>query len=203
MKSPFRKRPRLLADVDDVQANYKQAFIAAVNASGVRQLKPDHVFTEWDLSKSLGLTEEEDAKVYALINMPGFARNLNPFPGAIEGVKKIMEIADVLFVTSPLKSSPTWSYDRMEWLKSYYGDEQGQKVVSTGEKYAVDGDFLVDDKPDHVVSWQEVHPMGTAILWLTPQNMRMAPKNIIALASWDMVFYAVAARAKLMESSSK
>lgn len=191
MVSPFRTRPRFLCDVDDVLANYKQGFIAAVNASGVRSLTYDHVFTDWDLSKSLGLTEEEDDKVYSLINLPGFAANLNPMPGAVEGVKKIAMVADVIFVTSPLKTSPTWTYDRMAWLKKQFGDEQGEKIISTAEKHAVDGDFLCDDKPAHCTEWQAEHPLGVAILWITPQNLRMAPKNITGMASWDMVWHAV------------
>ena len=199
--STFRTRPRFLCDVDDVICNYKQGFIAAVNASGVRQLKPDHVFTDWDLSKSLGLTDTEDDKVYALINLPGFAQNLSPLPGAIEGVKKIMEIADVLFVTSPLKTSQTWGYDRMHWLQKYFGEEQGKKVVSTSEKYAVEGDFLLDDKPGHITEWQAQHPRGHAILWITPQNMHMAPKNMVGLASWGMVFGAVDGLAQLMKAA--
>jgi 5'(3')-deoxyribonucleotidase len=190
-----------LCDVDDVLANYKQGFIAAVNASGVRQLKPDHVFTDWDLSKSLGLTEEEDDEVYMLINQPGFAQNLAPLPGAVDGVRKIMEIADVLFVTSPLKTSPTWGYDRMHWLQKYFGEELGKKVVSTAEKHAIDGDFLCDDKPDHVVQWQAEHPRGRAILWITPQNMRMAPRDVFGLASWGMVYAVVEGLAKLMKAA--
>lgn len=201
MKSPFRKRPRFLCDVDDVICNYKQGFIAAVNASGVRQIKSDHVFTNWDLSKSLGLTDEEEDKVYALINMPSFALNLAPLPGAVEGVKRIMEIADVLFVTSPLKTSPTWSYERMHWLQKYFGEEPGEKVISTHEKYAVEGDFLLDDKPDHVVEWQAQHPRGHAILWITPQNMRMAPKDVSGLASWGMVLGVVDGLAQLMKAA--
>ena len=201
--SPFRNKPRFLCDVDDVLANYKEGFIGAVNVSGVRVLKPDHVFTQWDLSKLLGLTDEEDDKVYALINQPGFAFNLNPFPGAIEGVQKIMEFADVQFVTSPLKTSPTWAYDRMHWLQKYFGEEQGAKVISTHEKYMVDGDFLCDDKPDHCVEWQGAHPAGMSILWLTPQNLRMVPKHILGLSNWDMIEVWVRRYALLMKQASK
>lgn len=198
-QSPFRDRPRFLCDVDDVLANYKEGFISVVNITGVRKLKPDHRFTEWDLSKSLGLNEEEDNKVYSLINMPGFASMLNPCPGAVEGVQAIMEVADVQFVTSPLKTSPTWAYDRMVWLQKYFGEEQGVKITSTHEKYMVDGDFLCDDKPEHCTQWQAAHPMGVAILWLTQQNLRMAPRDILGLAEWGMVKEIVAGRAQLMK----
>lgn len=202
MNPRFRTKPRFLCDVDDVLANYKQGFIAAVNYSGVRQLKPDHVFTEWDLSKSLGLTKEEDDEVYSIINLPEFAFNLVPFPGAVEGVRAIMKVADVQFVTSPLKTSPTWAYDRMRWLQKYFGEEQGVKITSTHEKFMVDGDFLCDDNPEHCVAWQAQHPTGTALLWLTPQNLHMAQKTkVLGLASWGMVYSVVEGLANLMKAA--
>lgn len=195
----FRSRPRFLCDVDDVLANYVQGFVAAVLATGVRDIKMDHPFDDWDLSKSLGLTEEEDNKVYSLINMPGFATRLNPMPGAVEAVKKIAQIADVLFVTSPLKSSPTWAFDRTAWLQKHFGTEQGNKVASTGEKYAVSGDFLLDDKPEHCAEWHTENPLGLAMLWSTGRNLtKPPPYGVAVVGNWPMVYALVEAKADLM-----
>lgn len=194
MVMSFRSRPRFLCDVDDVVANYVQGFVSAVIATDVRPgIKQDHVFTEWDLSKSLQLTEEEDNKVYSLINMPGFASMLNPLPGAVEGVMKLMKIADVFFVTSPLKSSPTWAYDRRLWLEKLFGDDT--KIVSTHEKFLVDGDFLLDDKPEHCSEWSAEHPFGWAMLWSTGRNAGDVPLGVPLVGHWELVYKLVEKRA--------
>lgn len=194
----FRSRPRFLCDVDDVLASYVQGFTAAVIATGVRSILMDHPYDDWDLSKSLKLTDEEETKVYSLINSPGFASMLMPCAGAVDGLKAVMKVADVLFVTSPLKSSPTWAYDRRRWLEKYFGEEQGRKIISTSEKYAVDGDFLLDDKPEHCIEWQAEHPAGTALLWATGRNL--AGKLIHSTVnSWELVYELVNLKAKMMK----
>lgn len=198
MTATFRSRPRFLCDVDDVLANYCQGFTACVISTGVRNIKMDHPYDDWDLSKSLGLTDEEEAKVYSLINMPGFATMLQPCPGAVDGLKKVMEMADVLFVTSPLKSSPTWAHDRRLWLEKYFGDEQGKKIVSTHEKYAVDGDFLLDDKPEHCAGWSAEHLMGIPLLWSTGRNTAKIPNGVALVGNWLLVYELVKTRADMM-----
>ncbi len=186
--------------MDDVLADFVQGFTSAVLATGVRKLSPDHPYNEWDLSKSLNLSEEEDNKVYSLINMPGFATMLSPLPEAVAGLKKVMKIADVLFVTSPLKSSPTWAHDRRLWLEKQFGEEQGEKIVSTSEKYAVDGDFLLDDKPEHCSAWSKEQPTGMALLWATDRNNGPDAVGLTRVNNWDLVYELVKLRAQWMKT---
>ena len=193
------RKPVFLCDVDDVVVDYVEGFTAAVITSGVRNITMSHTYDEWDLSKSLKLTKEEDQKVYALINMPGFAARLNPCAGAVDGIKRIQRIADVCWVTSPLRSSPTWAFDRREWLEHYFGEEQ--KIISTSEKHRVDGDFLLDDKPDHCKKWQHAHPLGNALLWSTGRNTRAVPDGVLLVNTWPMVLELVRTRAKLLEAA--
>ncbi len=189
------KRPRFLCDVDDVIANYIQGFISAVKATGVRDIEHDHIFDQWDLAASLKLTQKEEHKVYDLIETPGFATRLNPCPGAVPAIKKIAELCDVFFVTSPLKTSPTWAYDRLQWLITQFGDEQGKKVVSTSEKYAVDGDYFLDDKIEHCRAWQEAHPRGITFLWHSAQRPIVAealtPPTLMVTDDWNTVLQTV------------
>lgn len=198
-----RSKPRFLCDCDDVVANYVQGFVSAVVALGIRDIKYDHPFDEWDLSKSLKLTEVEDDAVYSLINLPGFAQRLNPLEGAVHGVKEIMKICDVIWVTSPLRSSPTWAYDRAQWLDKYFG--AGQKIVSTHEKYAVDGDFFLDDKPKHTKLWQEAHPMKLTMLWSTGRNTARgvgAPPGVALVGNWKTVLDMVVLTANTLHRSA-
>lgn len=188
MTTSRSEKPRFLCDCDDVVVNYVQGFVSAVIATGVRDIKHDHKFDEWDLSKSLKLTEEEDNQVYSLINMPGFAQRLNPCPGAVEGMKEVMKLCDVIWVTSPLRSSPTWAFDRQHWLDAHFGGEQ--KVCSTHEKYAVDGLYFLDYKPEHTELWHKEHPMKMSMLWSTGINTARGvgvPSDVVLVDNWQVV----------------
>ncbi len=183
-----RSKPRFLCDCDDVVVNYIQGFVSAVIATGVRDIKHDHKFDDWDLSKSLKLTKAEDDAVYSLINMPGFAQRLNPCEGAIHGMKEVMKLCDVVWVTSPLRTSPTWAFDRQQWLDKYFGAEQ--KVISTHEKYAVDGLYFLDDKPKHTELWLREHPMKLSMLWSTGRNTARGvgtPPGVTLVGNWETV----------------
>jgi 5'(3')-deoxyribonucleotidase len=181
-------KPRVLIDVDDVIVNFKQVFISAVTSAGLRNI--DHTWrrSTWDLAKDLGLTEGEESDAFALINLPGVAdRMMFELPGAVAGVKSIIEIADVYFVTSPSKNSPTWSFDRRNWLVRHFGEEQGSKVCHVHDKFIVSGDFLVDDKPENVLLWKDAWPLSTAIYW-SGELMPRAPRSDILVANaWPQV----------------
>lgn len=196
-------KPTVLVDVDDVVVSFTRGFTAAVIATGVRDIDFDYPYSEWDLSKSLQLTKQEDDQIYALINMPGFASSLAPIPGAVENVKKLMTTCEVYFVTSPLDSSPTWAHDRQESLNSLFGKEHA-RVVSTHFKATVGGDILVDDKPDNTAAWADAHPGGTAVLWLTGRNSKSVYKpNVLRTNNWQSVHDAAARYAKVYALTSK
>lgn len=107
----------------------------------------------------------------------------------------------MFFVTSPLKSSTTWSYDRRLWLEKYFGEDA--KIVITHEKHTVDGDFLCDDKPAHCSEWQAEHPIGMALLWSTGRNAGQLPPGVPLVGNWDLVHKLVETRAKAMAVGKK
>lgn len=184
----FRSRKRVLVDVDDVIVNFKQAFISAVIAKGLRNI--DHTWrrSTWDLAKDLGLTDKEEKEAFSLINMPGVADEMmNALPGAVEGVQNLMELADVYFITSPSKTSPTWSFDRRNWLVRHFGEEQGSKVGHVHDKFIVFGDFLVDDKPENVMLWKDAWPLSTAIYWSGELMPRSPRPDIMVANAWPQI----------------
>lgn len=180
MISPFREL-RVLFDVDGVIADYAQLHVAAVIASGARKIPEAWRPSQWDINKELKLTKEEADRVHRLVSFPGAAKSLVPFPGAVAAVKRIAKVADVYFVTTPMPNSPTWGFDRVEWLKDMFGDELGEKVVLTQHKYLIPADYLVDDKVDNCKTWQECN-LGIALRWRVP-GMDMDP-DLINVSDW-------------------
>lgn len=176
---------RVLFDVDSVIANLVQVFVSAIATAGIRQLPPGWKPKQFDIATDLGFTNDEERRMYNVLKLPGIAKMVHPYPGAIEGVKRIAKIADVFFVTTPMKGSPTWANDRTEWLKKHFGEELGGKWVYTEYKYVVFGEILVDDRPENCIEFEKAWPGSIALRWCPP-GIPVEPKcnNV---NTWEMV----------------
>lgn len=140
------------------------------------------------------------------MNRIGWCAALKPTPGSIEAVRALREIAHVEVVTSPLKTSPTWMAERVEWLERFYGFDYDEVHFVT-KKFRVVGDFLIDDKPEHIAEWaagmarlREDEVAGAnrvphALLWDMPYNQGTPPELpglpgpavVARVKSWDQV----------------
>lgn len=175
---------RVLLDVDGVVADFRGAFYRAANV-----LLPRKVFAvtppQWDISAELGLSNEEESRIYDWVRSPGYALRMEIYAGAVAGVATLRQIADVYFVTSPVRLTKkdrdwynsrahiswpeiTWMHDREEWLMRTFGVDE-HHVVHTSSKELICGDFFVDDKPAHVDRWAAAQP-GLALIWDQPYN---------------------------------
>lgn len=162
-------KPRLLIDVDGVIANFNKLFLSCLlEATGIKKKESD--VTMWDLEKVLGLTPRQGEQTWNLVNLPGRAFQLEPYPGAVEAIKELDIVTDVYFVTSPVPTSPTWSFDRDKWLQQHFGLHLGGRVVYTHQKHVCTGAYFVDDKPSNVVTWNRHHPNKRSFLWNMPWN---------------------------------
>jgi 5'(3')-deoxyribonucleotidase len=157
-------RPRVLVDVDGVLADFITPACKTMNAIMGTNVTPDQM-KSWYLFDAFDFPVEERIReaCYTQWKMPGWCFDLEPYPGAVEGLKSIMEIADVHIVTSPMDGR-TWAWERAQWLKKYFGFTRSD-VSHTDGKFTVAGDVLIDDKKEHCVNWKACHPQGTAILW--------------------------------------
>lgn len=183
----------VLLDVDGVIADFMGDALEAIRKVSGKTHTREEV-TDWDFFGCLDVSPADKKSVLEyFIKAPGFAYNLEPLPGAVEGVKKIAAIADVFFVTSPWRSSPTWVYDRDRWLVKYFGSTLGRKVIHTEHKYLVRGNVLVDDKPEHVEGWvveQDANLMGwDCLLWDSHHNKDAHPCDGVLrrVSTWEEV----------------
>jgi 5'(3')-deoxyribonucleotidase len=177
---------RVLFDVDSVIADLVQVFISAIEAAGIRTLPKGWRPTQFDIATDLGFTKDEEQRMYKMLRLPGIADMVLPYKGAIAGVKKIANISDVFFVTTPMKGSPTWTFDRTAWLHRHFGEELGSKWVYTEYKYVVYGDILVDDKPENCAGFEKAWPGSIALRWV-PLGQTVEEK-LTNVNSWDMVY---------------
>lgn len=89
-----------------------------------------------------------ESQIKAIINSPGFYRNLTPIDGAIKGVKQLVEHSEIYFLTaSPAPNIGAFS-EKAEWIKEHFGPEYVPRLMIGSRKDIVNADMLIDDKPN-------------------------------------------------------
>lgn len=176
---------RVLLDCNGVLAAFVDGWLKLINAQWGTTYAVDDV-TDWDVLGSLGVHPDRHSEAKKMIAAcPGFAGKLEVLPGAIDGVRRIQEIAEVDIVTSPWNSHPTWTSDREAWLKRNFGIPHS-RVHHTSAKHRFTGDVLIDDKTSTCEEWRAAHLGGIAVLWATPHNRRDLWDGMCT-SSWDFL----------------
>lgn len=176
-------RPRALVDCDGILSDFIGGALATLNELYDTSFQREHV-TEFDFTKALGMSAPAAAAAKRAIGSAvGFARHLDVYPGAIDGMRRLHDIAEVYVVTSPWNSNPTWCHDREAWLDRHFGIPHA-RVIHTSAKHLIAGDVLVDDKTSTCEAWRAAWPSGTAVQFGTPHNRRDAWDGARA-ANWD------------------
>jgi 5'(3')-deoxyribonucleotidase len=192
--------PRVLIDVDDVCAQFRAAYVALANqyyqesAVNPKFWSVEDTHSAWDVESAMGLTPAEQAAIWQQVNTSSFAAQLEPVTGSVQAIKRIAKRYEVGFVTKPLKSSPTWTYDRKKWLKKHFG-QLGENVVSTALKGWVDGDYLIEDRLPMAQQWVEqrllrghprITPIGIIYAW--PYNeLPEVYHNLVRFSDWESI----------------
>ncbi len=181
------KKPRVGVDVDGVLADLATPLLALMNSLYGTNHKPDSM-ERWDIEHLI--PEGEVADFWARVGTPGFVHDqMQPYPGAVDGVRALSEIADVYVVTSYLHDAPTWVHERDAWIDRHFGIPR-HKMVHTKAKYTFTGRMLIDDKPQNIEEWSVEHPRGCPVLWAQPYNnpfVYQPSPDVIRTKSWRRV----------------
>lgn len=103
---------------------------------------------------------------------PGFWRDLPATPGACEGVDRLRRAQhDIYVVTAPYAGCVNWENSRKDALRRLF-DIPGSHVIPTEQKHLVYGHFFVDDKVEHVRTWEArwIRHGSRALLFDMPHN---------------------------------
>lgn len=163
----IKRRPRFLCDVDGVLADFVTPALKVVERVTGRPAPAD-AHEDWDLFRSY--PEEVQEVFFREFKRKGWCLSLPVYCEALDGIRHILEIADVYFVTSPM-NGPYWTHEREQWLAGHFGVNRN-RIVHTNAKYLCVGDVFLDDKPEHVIEWSAHHPEACAVLWDQPYNRK-------------------------------
>ncbi len=192
-------KKRILFDVDGVLGDMLSSALVIINQLNgyVTELKD---VKEWEFDELIDKDRTLDPawrahKVEAFWNAleaPGFIKSIRPYPEAQKYVAVIRECHEVYIVTSYVKSSTTWVYDRDRWLMEHFNIPR-RKIIHTAAKYVTTGNIFVDDKVSNVLDWAEHNTFCTGVIWDQPYNRELTAKeqsklselkNVIRLDSW-------------------
>lgn len=181
----------LLLDVDGVLGNWTQALLDTVYSLTGHTYSENDVI-QWDAP---GLFEQKyqhipefRKQLNGLLDHPGWTYSIEPYPGVQEAVEALKSKADIFYVTSPSFSCKSWVHERMEWLKDHFGANKEQ-IIFTASKYLVFGDVFVDDKPEHIHSWNKFkNHSGQAFLLNRPYNQDVDLTRINSLSEINRLF---------------
>ncbi len=83
--------------------------------------------------------------------IPNIFRRLNPIEGAISSVTKLLSSSkyEVYFLsTAPWKNPSAWT-DKRLWVEEHFGDVVKRRLILTHRKDLLNGDILIDDRPNN------------------------------------------------------
>lgn len=184
-------KPVVILDSDDVLGRCIQKMAEETHKLVGRLYTEEEILT-WDFFATVSHPDYPDLKkdVEALMRTKGWCENIQPFSGAVEGVKKLEEIAEVFVCTSPF-GGEFWEYERRQWLYTHFGI-RGRRVMQGYSKFLLHAEMFVDDKPANVEAWiryNDAHARepGRGLLWDRPHN-RNIPIDLDRVVSWDELY---------------
>lgn len=181
---------KVAIDIDDVTLNLLDSWVALYKKMVNLDESTNIVIDNWDVSLSMPLLKKHE--VFSLLDFPGLFFNSLPIPGAIQGIKELINSYkfDIYFLT--VASSKTAYYEKLKWIESYFGKEYSNKViaVATGAMKNEVGklfDAIIDDNPLNMEELAELNKI--CILYSRKHNLTYNNPKIYRFFTWEAIIY--------------
>ena len=120
----------------------------------------------------------------SMLHEPGFFADLEPLPGALEGMKRLCAQHDV-FIASAATQFPNSFNEKIAWLKLYLPQIPLNRIIFCGDKSILNVDYLIDDSAYHFEGLR-----GTGLLFDAPHNQHK--RGYFRVHEWPEVEAAIA-----------
>lgn len=127
------KKKILYLDMDGVIADF----------DGAMKLICPELYTAEEFDTYDKKSDEIDAIV---AKQPHLFEELEPMEGAIEAVKKLFGLYDVLFLSTPMWKVPESYMGKRKWVEKHFGADAEKRLILSHRKNLSIGDYLVDDR---------------------------------------------------------
>lgn len=183
----------VLCDLDAIVANLLGPWLRFYNEKYGDNLTVEQI-TEFDIHKFV--KKECGQKVYEFIDTGVAYTQLEPLPGAVEGIKTLEQLGhEVIIVSAGAKNLATAGH-KLEWCKKVLGFSR-KKCMIAHRKELVRGDVFIDDSPKNIIAYRNAWP-GTPILTIAyPYNATVDsictryPSHSDTVSAWESMVEAI------------
>lgn len=152
------KKPKtLLIDLDCTIVNMLPPWLKRYN-----EITGESVEVEDIKEYNVGLVCKNEEVLYKILDEEGFFYNMEPMPGAVENLQKLLDDDrfDVVIVTQPPRRADRAVKDKRRWIRKYFPKFDLSNVIFCHRKELIKGDLIFDDKPTHLINWRKNNPRG-------------------------------------------
>jgi len=153
---------RLIVDMDDVIADATGQFINYYERDFGLRVTRDSLNHKPD---GLGFPDNHDA-VYRYPFEHGFFRKMVPHEHSQEIMEQLNRKYD-LFIVSAAMEFPQSLNEKLEWLHEHFPFLTWKQVAFCGSKALVHGDYMIDDLPHNLETFN-----GEKLMFTAPHNMQ-------------------------------
>lgn len=139
---------RVLVDLDGVVADWGFGYDREAEFYGLWR-EGGMAYSDrptWDLNWNL--TPKGKLINQRIMERCGFYRELPPIPGAISAIHTLARSFEIWFVSTPFLTHETCASEKLAWVGEHFGQEYQRRTILTMDKTLVNGDVLIDDKPE-------------------------------------------------------
>jgi 5'-nucleotidase len=79
----------------------------------------------------------------------GFFLNLEPMPGAIYAMKRMMQDFDLYILSRPSIKNPMCWTEKAVWVENHLGFDMLSRLILCSNKSLLMGDYLIDDQTEY------------------------------------------------------
>ena len=104
-----------------------------------------------DFASGVSRLDDTTRKEYAgrLDEVPGIFAMMDPMPGAIDAVHRLVAKYDIYILsTAPWNNPSAWA-DKVSWVSRYLDDVLHKRLILSHKKDLLKGDYLIDDRHKH------------------------------------------------------
>jgi 5'(3')-deoxyribonucleotidase len=163
---------RIFLDMDGVLADLLASWLPYLNEITGKNLEDKDV-NMWGLEDVYDIPF---SKIRKPLHRPGFWEGLPPYPGAADFVETLDGMGhDVYIATTPFPSD-VCAWGKKMWLEEHMPFLPYSRLILIHDKHLLQGDMLVDDKPENLVAFR-----GHRVLFNRPWNKTL---NTGIMESW-------------------
>jgi 5'(3')-deoxyribonucleotidase len=167
---------RIIAiDVDGTIADLLPAWLWRYNLEYGDDLSEDKI-VRWSIHEFV--RPICGTKIYDYLKDPTLYDNVQPYPGAIEAIKKIKFAGHrVIYPTVTPIETPGIKYN---WLKAFGLIDDMRDYIEVTDKSLIAAHMLIDDRPENLDFFK-----GTRVLMLRPWNMHRKNDGYCPVNDWE------------------